>query len=92
MSYKYFENRSCEYYPCHKLENMNCLFCYCPLYLTDCGGNYNILSNGIKDCSNCTIPHMEKNYEFILSKFRNAAKENAQENKSKDGNGQKPEK
>ncbi len=92
MSYKYFENRSCEYYPCHKLENMNCLFCYCPLYLTDCGGNYNILSNGIKDCSDCTIPHMEKNYEFILSKFRNAAKQKAQENKSTDDNGQKTEK
>lgn len=78
MSYKYFENRSCEYYPCHKLENMNCLFCYCPLYLTDCGGNFNILSNGIKDCSNCTIPHLEKNYEYILSKFRVAAEKKAQ--------------
>lgn len=78
MSYKYFENRSCEYYPCHDLENMNCLFCYCPLYLTDCGGNYNILPNGIKDCSSCTIPHLEKNYEYILSKFRVAAAKKAQ--------------
>ena len=79
MSYKYIENRSCEYYPCHNMENMNCLFCYCPLYLTDCGGSYNILSNGIKDCSNCTIPHVEKNYEYILSKFRDAASKKAQQ-------------
>lgn len=80
MSYKYFENRSCEYYPCHKMDNMNCLFCYCPLYLTECGGNYNILANGVKDCSNCTIPHVEKNYEYILSKFRTAAEKKASEN------------
>ena len=73
MSYKYFENRSCEYYPCHDMENMNCIFCFCPLYLTDCGGNYRILENGVKDCSSCKIPHVEDNYEYILSKFRKAA-------------------
>lgn len=81
MSYKYFENRSCEYYPCHKLENMNCLFCFCPLYLTDCGGNFTTLSNGVKDCSNCTIPHIESNYEYILAKFRIAANTKAEESK-----------
>ncbi len=32
-SYRFFENKECQYYPCHKgIENMNCLFCYCPLY------------------------------------------------------------
>ena len=33
-SYRYFENRACKYYPCHEVENdeMNCLFCFCPLY------------------------------------------------------------
>ena len=94
-NFKFFSHKDCEFFPCHKVKNpddFNCLFCYCPLYLTDCGGNYNILSNGIKDCSDCTIPHMEKNYEFILSKFRNAAKQKAQENKSTDDNGQKTEK
>lgn len=23
---------SCEYYPCHDLENMSCSWCYCPFY------------------------------------------------------------
>ena len=28
-SYRFFENKECQYYPCHKgIENMNCLFCY----------------------------------------------------------------
>ena len=33
--YAFFQNRDCEYFPCHKVkdeENFNCLFCYCPLY------------------------------------------------------------
>lgn len=35
-SYKFFENKECEYYPCHKdMESINCLFCYCPLYHLD---------------------------------------------------------
>lgn len=32
-SYRFFFNRECQYYPCHEgIEEMNCLFCYCPLY------------------------------------------------------------
>ncbi len=32
-SYRFFENRDCEYFPCHQgLTELNCLFCYCPLY------------------------------------------------------------
>jgi len=23
---------SCDHYPCHDLEEMNCFFCYCPFY------------------------------------------------------------
>lgn len=45
---------------CHNMEgSMNCLLCYCPRYDmgTECGGNFTILDNGVKDCSNCTIPH-----------------------------------
>ena len=40
-SSKFFANKDCEYYPCHKMEgDLNCLFCYCPLYhLEDCPGN-----------------------------------------------------
>lgn len=69
----YFKNYECEYYPCHKTDNetFNCLFCYCPLYaLGDkCGGNFVYIKGGIKDCSNCLIPHSENGYEYIISKF-----------------------
>jgi len=72
-SSSFFCNEACEYFPCHKginsRNNFNCLFCYCPLYeKDDCGGNYVILSNGIKDCSNCLIPHKAENYAYILKK------------------------
>ncbi len=72
--YSFFQNRECEYFPCHKTddtENFNCLFCYCPLYtLGDkCGGNYKLTDNGIKDCSNCMVPHMKKNYGYINGKY-----------------------
>ena len=47
------------------LEDFNCMFCYCPLYfLEDCGGNYTYIK-GIKDCSNCLIPHKPKGYDYI---------------------------
>ena len=71
MSYKYFQNKTCEYFPCHHIcnaDDFNCLFCYCPLYnLENCGGNHSFLENGVKDCSNCLIPH--KQYEYIISKL-----------------------
>lgn len=71
MSYKFFENKTCEYYPCHKgLDKINCLFCFCPLYSKeDCGGNYKILPNGVKDCSDCTFPHREENYDKVIEKI-----------------------
>ena len=71
-SYKYFENRECQYYPCHEGEqNLNCLFCYCPFYSFEgCPGEYNYIeTNGkkVKDCMKCTFPHEAKNYETIIS-------------------------
>ena len=33
--YAFFQNRDCEYFPCHRgvdEADFNCLFCYCPLY------------------------------------------------------------
>ena len=70
-SYKFFQNRSCEYFPCHQgidEEQFNCLFCYCPLYaLGDkCGGKACYTQQGIKDCSNCTRPHEKEKYDDIL--------------------------
>ena len=74
-SYSYFCNRDCEYFPCHEgadPEHFNCLFCYCPLYAlgSRCGGNYRYLDNGIKDCSECFLPHSKGGYEIINSKYR----------------------
>ena len=73
-NYKIFQHRECEFFPCHKTEdeeNFNCLFCYCPLYALgeNCGGNFKYTEDGIKDCSNCLVPHKRKNYEYIMSKF-----------------------
>lgn len=74
MSYKFFQNKTCEYFPCHKMSeedqaNFNCLFCYCPLYQkADCGGRYTIMKNGCKDCSACTVPHFD--YDYVLQKLK----------------------
>lgn len=75
MSYYDFnQNRQCEYFPCHKgadPEMFSCLFCYCPLYaLGDrCGGKFKYTAKGIKDCSDCLIPHKRENYNLIMSKM-----------------------
>lgn len=71
--YKFFTNKSCEFYPCHEGidgDMINCLFCFCPLYaLGDrCGGIFLYTDNGIKDCSSCTLPHIPGGYEYIVSK------------------------
>lgn len=74
MSSNFFCNKECQYFPCHTnlpLEKFNCLFCYCPLYLIEnCGGNYHMINDKIKDCSNCTIPHNKDNYNFIIKKLQ----------------------
>ena len=73
-NYDFFQNRECEYFPCHQgahPETFNCLFCYCPLYALgdQCGGGFRYLSNGIKDCSNCLKPHRRENYGKIMEKM-----------------------
>mgnify|MGYP004672630151 FL=1 len=75
QNYKFFNHKDREYFPCHKTndpDNFNCLFCYCPLYaLKDkCGGNFRYTDNGIKDCSNCFLPHRRDNYDYIIRKFQ----------------------
>ena len=74
-NYKFFQHRECEFFPCHKTddeENFNCLFCYCPLYALgeNCGGNFKYTEDGIKDCSDCLVPHKRKNYQYIMNKFK----------------------
>jgi len=72
-NYKKFQHKDCEYFPCHKNvkeEDYNCLFCYCPLYMLKdkCGGNYKF-AYGVKDCSECTIPHGANSYVYVMSKM-----------------------
>ncbi len=84
-SYSYFKNEECEYFPCHKTsgEVFNCMFCCCPLYpLGDkCGGNFVYIEDGIKDCSNCLIPHTENGYAYVSSKLREVS-EMAKQNRT----------
>ncbi len=70
-SFKYFENRDCKYYPCHKgNEHINCMFCYCPLYhMENCPGTYKIIekdSGPVKSCIDCRFPHEPDNFEKII--------------------------
>lgn len=74
-SSRFFSNVQCEYYPCHEnVEEMNCLFCYCPLYERTCcpGKPEYIEKNGkkIKSCMNCTFPHQPENYDIIMQFLR----------------------
>ncbi len=74
MNYKFFQNKKCEYFPCHQLkeDNFNCLFCYCPLYYLKekCGGKYQYLEENIKSCENCTIVHNgEEAYELVQKRL-----------------------
>ena len=71
MSYRYFENRDCPYYPCHDAEHINCLFCFCPLYdKEDCGGVYHMTEDQSgclhKDCSGCMYPHAAEGYDYVI--------------------------
>ena len=53
------------------MQHTACLFCYCPLYTLgdQCGGNFAYIGDGIKDCSNCLLPHGRGSYSYVTSKF-----------------------
>ena len=68
-SSRFFANRECEYYPCHDMEELNCLFCYCPLYTIRCPGTFKVIDKGerkIKSCVDCTFPHKPENYDKVM--------------------------
>ncbi len=75
--FSYFKNTDCVYFPCHSgdSEDFNCLFCYCPLYALgdQCGGNFKYIEEGIKDCSDCKLPHKPGGYQYVLSKYPEVA-------------------
>lgn len=70
-SHRFYENRDCRYFPCHKgLEEFNCLFCFCPMYhREDCPGNPRFMEKAgkrIKVCTDCTFPHQPENYDRLM--------------------------
>lgn len=67
----FFANTTCDYYPCHKdMEELNCMFCYCPFYPEEkCPGNptwLGVHGTCLKDCSACTFPHKPENFSIIV--------------------------
>ena len=75
-SSRFFNNRECEYYPCHKnmaAADINCLFCYCPLFTYDCAryGGTPQQAGSWKDCSSCTWNHVPENYDKIVAALIN---------------------
>ena len=69
--HRFFANKECKYYPCHEgIEEVNCLFCYCPMYgFKNCPGNPEYIERDgkmIKKCTGCTYPHHAKNYDNIM--------------------------
>lgn len=73
--YKFTQNKACEYFPCHKvkdIETFNCLFCYCPLYaLGDgCGGNFAFTASGVKSCMGCTKTHGLNAYDHVMGHMK----------------------
>ena len=72
--YQFFQNRDCEFFPCHAgvtEEDFNCLFCYCPLYALGegCGGSFTYTEKGVKNCKGCAFPHRRENYAAVLRRF-----------------------
>lgn len=74
MSSRFVQNRDCEFFPCHKgadPNSFNCLFCYCPLYALgeNCGGSFTYTGNGVKDCTDCLLPHYPENYDRVCERL-----------------------
>jgi Zn-finger protein len=61
----FFVNKDCKYYPCHKdIEDINCLFCFCPWYY-HCGSISEV------KCENCTVPHKRDSYDMMMKGIKN---------------------
>ncbi len=74
-SYRFFENKECQYYPCHDgLKEINCLFCYCPLFsFENCPGKPQYCEKEgrmIKVCTDCTFPHRAENYDAVIREIK----------------------
>ncbi len=79
-SFRFFENRDCQFFPCHNLQgDFNCLFCYCPFFfLPECPGEYEYKEkNGyrVKVCTDCAYPHKPENYDEMMRLLREQVRE-----------------
>ena len=77
MSQMIVTKRDCPYFPCHPNadpDTVNCLFCYCPLYALgeDCGGTFRYTADGIKDCSDCLLPHKKEGFDHVIARLQTA--------------------
>jgi Zn-finger protein len=67
-SYKFFQNKDCKYFPCHKeLKLHNCLFCFCPLFH---GRETNAMCIICGPCEECLFPHRPKDYDMIIKMLK----------------------
>lgn len=87
QNYRFFQHKKCEFFPCHqvnheRIDDFNCLFCYCPLYALGekCGGNFYISKKGVKVCTNCVFPHRKENYDQVMDKLKAFIKESSEKN------------
>ena len=68
--------KKCSYYPCHNMLDLDCKWCFCPIYAcyNDKLGDY-VYDNGeivkgkdgkpLWDCSDCTLFHDKKNADRL---------------------------
>ena len=68
-NFKFFSHRACEFFPCHAAKDPESF--NCPLYALgeECGGNFQYTENGVKDCTNCLIPHSPGGYDYVTERF-----------------------
>ena len=74
-SFKFFANTDCRFFPCHEnIDNLNCLFCYCPLYPLGehCGGTFKYIGeqHDVKCCMDCVFPHEASNFNIVIAKLQ----------------------
>ena len=75
-SHRFFRNIDCRYFPCHQVSDetsFNCLF----LFLSAISGRrlrrtFKMTAKGIKDCTDCKIPHRPEGYDYIIKKLKEA--------------------
>ena len=59
--YSYFSHKKCEFFPCHKNADPDDFNCF------------RYTEKGIKDCTNCMLPHKRKNYGYVTGKYQELA-------------------